>query len=217
VLDEAPLRVRNADTIKESAYDETWTAQRAEYEKQRGFDLRDPLPGKPGRAMKVPRTTNADILKLAGYWSDAWAKLAARWATGGIVNPIGLESERARWQAAIKDAEQYAKPGNPEDVYPKNHEFWRATSSLSITLAVFKESPTPYELMFDSTVQAVKDLPGRIADAAGVVANAVGNIAHEVGAGFLKGMGPPLLIGGGVLLGAYLLFRNRPHETSAVP
>lgn len=60
-----------------------------------------------------------------------------------------------------------------------------------------------------------RDLPGRIAGAAGAVAKAVGDVAREAGAGLLSGMGKPLQIGGGVLVGLLLLFRSgRARETT---
>jgi hypothetical protein len=67
--------------------------------------------------------------------------------------------------------------------------------------------------MIGSTVKSLrkfsavnKALPGRIAS----VADAVG---HAVGARLFSSFGIPLLVGGGVLLGLFLLLRNcDPHE-----
>jgi hypothetical protein len=165
--------------------------------------------------MAIPRTTNADVLQLATYWTKALTKLELKRFAGGVVNDMGLDGEKRRWQAALADVDKYAKGGTPSDIYPKNHEFWRASGKLSITVAAIDEEPAPLDLMIDSFKQSVKDLPGRIANAAGTVAHVVGDIAHEVGAGLFKGLGTPLLVGGGVLLGLFLLLRNRGHHEAA--
>jgi hypothetical protein len=194
--------------ITESVIEKMWDSQHAELIKARGFDVREPPPNAGGRPMQVPRTTNADVLRLAEYWTKQLVKLQVKVMLGGVANTMGLTGEQTRWQAATVDVDKYAKPGKPGDAYPKNHEFWRATLSLATTLGVLGEVPAPFDLMVDATKQAISDLPGRIADAAGTVAHAIGNIAHEAGAGLLSGMGKPLLIGGGVVLGLFLLLRK---------
>ena len=191
-----------------------WDAQRAELAKARGFDLRDALPGEASQPMEVPRTTNADVLRLAAYWGEALVQIPVKGMVGGVSHPMELDSEQARWQAASADVDKHAKSGKPDDVYPKNHDLWRATRSLATTLGVLGVVPSPYELTVDATKPAVSDLSGRIANAAETVAHAIGNIAHEAGAGLLSGLGKPLLIGGGVLLGLVLLLRSgRDRET----
>jgi hypothetical protein len=201
--------------ITESTIEQMWDSQHAELIKARGFDVREPPPNAVGRPMQVPRTTNADVLRLTEYWSKQFVKLQVKVMVGGVANTMGFEGEQARWQAATADVAKYAKPGKPDDVYPKNHELWRAMLSLATTLAVLDEAPAPFDLMVDATKQAVSDLPGRIADAAGTVAHAIGNIAHEAGAGLLSGMGKPLLIGGGVVLGLVLLLRKGRKREAA--
>jgi hypothetical protein len=201
--------------ITESTVEKMWDSQHAELIKARGFDVRDPAPNKVGRPMQVPRTTNADVLRLTEYWTKELVKLQVKVMVGGVANTMGLDGEQARWQAATADVEKYARPGKPDDIYPKNHELWRAMLSLSTTLAVLGEVPAPFDLMVDATKQAFSDLPGRIADAAGTVAHAIGSIAHEAGAGLLSGMGKPLLIGGGVVLGlVWLLRKGHKHEAA---
>lgn len=204
---------RNANTpttrlIIERTVEKMWGAQRAELARARGFDLRDASPGEVSQPMEVPRTTNADALRLASYWGETLAQLPVKGMVGGVSHPMELNSEQARWQAASADVDKYAKPGKPDDVYPKNNQLWRATRSLATTLGVLGAVPSPYEPMVDATKQAASDLPGRIASAAETVAHAIGKIAHEAGAGMLSGLGKPLLIGGGVLLGLVLLLRS---------
>jgi len=204
-------RNANAPTTRliiERTIEKMWDAQRAELAKARGFDLRDAPPGEVSQPMEVPRTTNADVVRLASYWDKALVQLPVKAMVGSVSHTMELDSEQARWQAASADVDKYAKSGKPDDVYLKNHEFWRATRSLATTLGVLGAAPSPYELMVDATKQAVSDLPGRIVGAAETVAHAIGNIAHEAGAGLLSGLGKPLLIGGGVLLGLVLLLRS---------
>jgi hypothetical protein len=201
--------------VTAKTYDELWNAQKAALVKLRGADVRETPAGVMGGAMAVPRTTNADVLQLATYWTDALTKLEIKRFLGGVVNAMGLDGEKQRWQAALADVDRYAKTGTPGDIYPKNHEFWRASGTLSITVAAIDGEPAPFDLMVDSFKQAVKDLPGRIAGAAGAVAHAIGNIAHEAGAGLFSGFGTPLLVGGGVLVGLFLLLRSRGHREDA--
>jgi hypothetical protein len=196
-------------------YDELWSAQKAALVKLRGADVREPSADMTGVRMAIPRTTNADILQLATYWTKALIKLEAKRLMGGVVNAMGLDREKRRWQAALADVDKYAKTGTPSDVYPRNHELWRASGTLSITIAAIDEEPAPLDLIVGSVKSSVEDLPGRIANAAGAVAHAVGNIAHEAGAGLFSGFGTPLLIGGGVLFGLVMLLRSRGHREDA--
>lgn len=202
-------------TITEGTIEKMWDTQRAELGKARGFDLRDAPPGEIGPPMAVPRTTNADVRQLASYWGKALVQLQVKVMVGKISTPAEFDSEQARWQAASADVDKYAKAGKPDDVYPKNHEFWRATHSLSTTLGILDEVPSPFELPIDPPKQAVSDLPGRIAEIAETVTHALGNIAHEAGAGLLSGLGKPLLIGGGVVLGLVLLLRTGRDRKAA--
>ena len=194
--------------VTESTVEKMWDAQHAEMKAARGFDLREPSAGSPGRRMQVPRTTNADVIRLAGYWNQQLAKLLVKVMMGSVSNTMGLTGEQERWRVAAGDVEQLAKSGRADDVYAKNHEFWRASLSLATTLGVLGEVPSPYDLMLASTKQAVADLPSKIADAAGSVAHAIGTIAHEAGAGLISGVGKPLLLGGSVLVGLFLLLRS---------
>lgn len=210
---------RNADApttrvITTSSIEKMWDAQHDELVNTRGFDMRETPLGELGRPMKVPRTTNADVLRLVDYWSKQFNALKLKVMLGQLVNPMGFDGEQARWQAATLDVDKYARPGKPDEIYVKNHELWRAMLSLATTLAVLGEAPTSFDLMVEATKQAVVDLPERVAHAAGTAANAIGDVAHQVGAGLLGGLGKPLLIGGSTLVALYLLLRNRPREAA---
>jgi hypothetical protein len=209
----SPVEYRNAagpaqKIITEGTTEKMWNAQREEMMKARGFDVREPTATIGGTAMKVPRTTNADIVRLADYWAKQLAAFVPRALLGGVSNTMGLQGQLKRWSAVMEDIDKLARKSKPDELYPKNHEFWYETIGLATNLAVWGEVPTKFELAVESTKQAAADLPGRIAGAAGAVAKAVGDAAREAGAGLLSGMGKPLLIGGGVLVGLLLLFRS---------
>jgi hypothetical protein len=204
-------------TITEGSVEKMWDSQQAELIAARGFDLREPTGSMLGRPMKVPRTTNADVVQLADYWSHELERFEAKVHDGTVSNSMGLDGQRTRWTAIMADVDHLARSGQPDDVYPKNHELWREALGLATNLAVWNEVPSPYELAIASAKQATVDLPDRLAAAAGTVAHAIGDIAHEAGAGLLSSLGKPMLVGGGVLLGLYLLLRpdrdhGREHE-----
>ncbi|HEU4731287.1 MAG TPA: hypothetical protein VFT22_25510 [Kofleriaceae bacterium] len=203
---------RPAPTLAEPTFEKMWVAQRGALARMRGSDLHDTAPGEPGGAMEVPRTTYADALDLAVYWSKALVQLQAKVMADSIPMPAGFEEAQARWHAA-SDVERYGSARKPEDVYPRNHELWRAMHALSMTLGVLDAPPTPYVLP-DVPRAAVADLPSRIADAAGTVAQAISKFAHDAGTGLAAGLGKPLLIGGGVLLGLILLLHST-HDRKA--
>jgi hypothetical protein len=224
-----PAEHRNARTyeMKEATFGQTWTAQHDQLAKARGCDLREPPAGTAGGPMHIPRTTNTDIRELAAYWNAAWIKLEDAWRHGDVLDriadPVGLTDERTRWQAAMADVDKLARTGNPTDIYAKNHELWRASQSLAITLDRHHQRPIPSGLTLDVPEESlperildfVKELPGQIAEAAGAVAYAVGRIGREAGAGFFDGLGVPILVGAGGIVALWLLLRRTDHPEDA--
>lgn len=203
---------RNATYPGEGSFETMWDKQHNDFVNARGFDTREALPGQGGRPMKIPRTLNAEIVKLADYWNAAWKKLEDRRGIfGNLPTEIGLDSLKKRWQEVMKDVSEIAASGKGEEVYPKNHEFWRETFELAQTLDLFNELPTK----FDIAIDVAKGVPDRIAHVVGDVARVVGNAAHEAGKGLLSSLGTPLLIGGGVVLGLVLLLRRNNHREAA--
>jgi hypothetical protein len=209
VLEEAPAAPNERHGHRnaypgEGAAEKMWDKQRDDYATAHGFDIREAAPGRVGRPMKIPRTTNGEILALAAYWNDAWLRLEVSRATGNLTTEHGLATLKERWEAVMKDVDAIARPGKADDVYAKNPEFWREAFEVAQTLDLFKELPSK----FDIAVGIAKELPERFGHAVGSVTRFVGDIAQEAGKGFIAGLGKPLLIGGGVVLGLYLLFRH---------
>jgi hypothetical protein len=203
-------RYRNATYPGEGNNESMWDKLHEDFVEARGFDTRDAPPGRTGRPMKVPRTLNTEILKLAAYWNDAWQRLESR--RGTLPTEQGLDLLKKRWQAAMKDVHEIAEPGKVEDVYLKNHEFWRESFYVAQTLDLFNELPSKLDIAWDVT----KTLPDRLADVAGKVAHAIGDIAHKAGEGFTSGLGKPLVLAGSVVVGGFLLWRFlRPRTPAA--
>ena len=201
---------RNATYPGEGTFKKMWDRQHDDFVKARGFDTRDALPG--GRPMTIPRTLNAEIVKLAEYWNAAWMGLQNQI----LGNPPSerLDPLRLGWQAVMKDVYDIATPDKRDDIYSKNHEFWRQTFELAQTLDRFKETPSKFEISID----VPQTLPDRLAQVVGQIADAVGDIAHKAGEGVTSGLGKPILIGGSVVLGGLLLWRfvrPRPRAVGA--
>jgi hypothetical protein len=190
-------------------FDDLWHAERDYFAQKRGFDQPDPPPGFGMKGLKIPRTTNQDVLQIAAYWSGQLAK--AREVTG-------YKTAVDKWNTALADVDQLAKTGKPEDAYAKNNEFWRTLNDVSIQIAIGDEAPTKWDLAKESVKDSVTHLPATLEDAAskGIdlvasAAHAVGKVANEAGKGLFQGFGTPLLIGAG-LLGLFLITRSSDHE-----
>ena len=124
----------------------------------------------------------------------------------------GLDTLKKRWTEVMKDVHEIAEVGKVDEVYPKNHEFWRESFQLAQTLDLFNELPSKLDIAWDVT----KTLPDRFADVVGKVAHAVGDVANKAAEGLTTGLGKSLLIGGSVVVGGLLLWRwIRPSPTAA--
>jgi len=125
------------------SYEELWRVQKATLSELRGVDVRDPSADTDGPRRTVPRTTNADILQLAMFWTMALIKVESRRRalSHDVVATLGLDGVKRRWDAVVADVEAYARTGDPRDVYPKNHEFWRATAAVSVTISAIDDLP----------------------------------------------------------------------------
>jgi hypothetical protein len=176
----------------------------------RGADRMKPVPGMPGTEFPIPRTTNADVILLADYWTKQ---------LGGVKEVRGHDSAVKRWKAALVDIDQIARKGEPNAVYPKNNAYWREVANTARQVSVADEASSKWDMAFESLKDNVKNLPENLvkgaptvaagaADLAGDLAQSVGKVANKAGQGLFSGFGTPLLIGGG-LLGVFLISRAR--------
>ena len=202
--------IAHFDNIK--TYDDLYNAQLKFLKEKRGTDARDQPPGHSGGMRDIPRTTNADVLQLATYWSNELAKVKHVFGHDGVV---------ARWTPVVNDVDKLAKTGKPDEVYAKNNEFWREVQQVAIQIAVADEAPSKWDMVVDSVKDSVKHLPETLTGAASKgaeliegAAHAVGKVANEAGKGLFAGLGAPVLIGAG-LIGLFLITRNRSHHEEA--
>jgi hypothetical protein len=172
----------------------------------RGTDKLQPPAGMGGGERPIPRTTNADVIALADYWTKE---------LGSVKHVMGHDAVAKAWQMALADVNRLARKGDPKAVYPKNNELWRTLSTTAIQIAVADEAPTTWDLATAAIKDSVTHLPETVKHAAveGVdlvasAAHAVGKVANEAGKGLFQGFGTPLLVGAG-LLGLFFITRKR--------
>lgn len=191
-------------------FDDLFIAQLKYLTALRGTERMKPEPGMTGAEKPIPRTTNADVVLLADYWSKQLGSVKQVMGHAGIVK---------MWKAALADVDQLARKGDPKAVYAKNNGFWRALQQTAIQVAVADEGPTKWDLAIDSLKDSVKNIGDNVAvgaktvatgaaDLASDIAHGVGKVANQAGKGLFAGFGTPLLIGGG-LLGLFLISRAR--------
>lgn len=190
-------------------YDDLWSAQKKYLAQKRGSDKLPPPPGFGMGQMDIPRTTNQDVLQLATYWTHQLAEAKQVMGYAGVM---------AKWKVASADVDRFAKIGKPDEVYPKNNEFWRTALEVAIQIAIADEAPSKWDLFVGSVKDSITHLPETLEHAGSAALEVVGEAAHatgkvvgEAGKGLLGGLGTPVLIGGGLLAG-YLLLRRRQTE-----
>jgi len=190
-------------------FDDLYNAQFKYLRELRGVDQMMPDAGSSGVERLIPRTTNADVIALADYWTKQLA---------GVKDIMGTEGVTRLWRAATTDVDQIARRADPNAVYPKNNAFWRALSTTAIHVAVADEAPSKWDLAKDALKDSITHLPDTIStvaskgvDAIADTAQAAGKVVNAAGKGLFSGFGTPILIGAGVL-GAVLLLRRRRRE-----
>ena len=211
-----PVNGWSRNTLIGQTYDDIYVQQLADFRKLRGFDEMDePAPGTGGR-LKIPRTTNADVIGLADYWDKELFKATE---VVGLYKRFSDSPVVKRWNQTMVpvNAARAQHPRYLGQVYPRNNNFWRDIKRLSIDIAIAKESPSPWGMIKSSIVQSAKNLPGGIydvstkgadvvrdktVDAAKKAAEGAGDIAKSV----LSSFAIPLLIGGGVI-GTYFIVK----------
>jgi hypothetical protein len=207
---------KHFDNVK--TYDDLYSEQYKYLLQLRGFDEVDPVPfddnsyGTGGPRKKIPRTTNTDVLALAGYWGKELED---------VKEVFGHASVEKRWSALMTDVGKLAMYGNPTAVYPQNNKFWRELFETAVHVAVADEAPSKWDMAKDSIKDSIKHLPENLehaaskgADLVASAAHAVGKVANEAGKGLFAGFGTPLLIGAG-LIGLFLITRNSGEHKEA--
>lgn len=197
-------------------YDDLFNAQQKHLFELRGFDEQDPLPydensyGTGGPKKKIPRSTNLDVLALAGYWGKQLED---------VKEVFGHEGIERRWDRLMKDVAKHALYGNPTLVYPENNRFWRCLWDTAVHIAVADEAPSKWDMAKDAIKDSVVNLPntiktvaGKGADAIADTAQAAGRVVNAAGKGLFSGAGTPILIGAGVVGAILLLRRGRSRE-----
>jgi hypothetical protein len=195
--DQPPVLFASAESL-----DKLYMAQRTYLASLRGFDRLAPEAGMAGGVRPIPRSTNAEVIQLAEFWTKALDVQKAK-------NAIGYDTVRAQWSAVLVDIDKLARGADPGAVYPKNHAFWRAIESLSIHVAASLEyGLSDAQLWMASVGQSLQVVSDRAQAVAGAIASGVRDMAADAARGAGKVIGPPLLIGGGILA-AILLLRGR--------
>ena len=195
---------KHFDGVK--TFDDLFNAQHKYMRELRGEDETMPEPGMVGGKRRTPRTTNADVVALADYWTKQLAS---------VKRVFGAAEVEQRWKAARAEVDAVARVGDPNAVYPKNNGFWRDLQHTAIHVAAADEAPSKSDMMIDAVKESIVNLPqnikagaAAIASGAADVAGAVGKVAGEAGKGLFGGFGAPLLIGAG-LVGLFLISRNQ--------
>lgn len=204
---------KHFDNVK--TFSDLYDAQLKFLLETRGFDELDPDPtkedgyGTGGVRKRIPRTTNVDVLALAGYWGEQLDDVKEVFGHAGI--------ER-QWKLAMQDVMKLAMYADPTKPYVKNNAFWRALLDTAVHVSVADGAPSKWDMAVDSVKDSVKKLPETISHAArktgeavGDAAHAIGKVANEAGKGLFAGFGTPLLIGGG-LIGLFLITRKRDQK-----
>lgn len=209
LIDQIGVHPRNAGPsskdpfgLSAPTFDDLWRVQRDLFAQKHGFDQPEPPPGMGMKGMKIPRTTNAEVIQIAAYWTDQLAKVRA---------VVGYQAAVEKWRTALADIDKLAKPGKPDEVYAKNNEFWHTLNNVAVQIAIGDEAPPKSDLAMESIKDSVTHLPETLEHAIEGAAHAVGKAANEAGKGLFSGLGAPFLIGAG-LLGLFLITRHRDHE-----
>jgi hypothetical protein len=200
---------KHFDNVK--TFDDLFNEQFKYLRELRGADKLKPDAGASGPDKLIPRTTNADVIALADYWSKQLASVKKVFGAAGV---------EERWGAAMTDVNAVARKGDPNALYPKNNAFWRALQPTAIHVAVADEAPSKSDLAIEAVKDSIKNLPENLKAGANAVSNAVADVAHgagkianEAGKGLFAGFGTPLLVGG-ALVGLFLISRNRRSKES---
>jgi hypothetical protein len=102
---------------------------------------------------RAPRTTVADVRKVAAYWSSL-AKEADPSFEG--------KSTRAvfeRWRSILSEVDRIPSDADPQAVYSHNLDFWEAVITIAIHIDIATESFAGWQMLLEATRKTIQDLP----------------------------------------------------------
>lgn len=85
---------------------------------------------------RVPATRNAEVLALAGYWTEQLARI------GENASDTYHRLVYSCWREVMQQVERYAKHANPQATYPLNPQFWCALLLLATQSDACNATPT---------------------------------------------------------------------------
>ena len=187
--------IRNQPKTKQLTFDgiknhvTLWVELKRAYGELRGADLG------PNRKL-VPRTTNADVLQLAERWTKELRKAKGK----------GTYSRaKAEWQECLDDVARFTNGADPKAAYAQNQRFWQHyTARLAIHLESVKGLPSKWDLVAESVVESIYELPARAGDVARGTGKAATAAAKGAGS-LIETLTKPIVIAGVVIGGVLLL------------
>ncbi len=180
-------------------------ALRAHFIERRGVET--PAGGQPTPpSRRVPRTTNADVVQLAIFWTQQL-----------LVHPRTrpeMAARRRRWAEMAGEVRALTAGAKPDAAFPKNAAFWSAAHGLAIACDVERELGDDVPGGFDAVVgfftEAIPDAIGGaltwLGDGVERGAKTAGRAVGGAARGALDELGlKELLVGAGVLAGAAIV------------
>ena len=123
--------------------------------KRQAAAVRGSVRGRRGTG--VPQTTNGDVLKLSAIWSKELARAALE---------DGFWRAQGRWATCVDEIERIARRAPPSERFAQNDHFWDCCYDVASFLESRSIRPGFWTMVYESVVEAVQELPGRIHDAA---------------------------------------------------
>lgn len=125
-------------------FEDLYLAQHKYLLDARGFDWMNPELGMPwfmgSPEMKIPRTTNRDVIELAHYWNDEFARVNRLKNPAGRTNEL-LDQILKLWATTVRTVDELARSADANAIYAYNNRFWRALQNIALITAVFDAVP----------------------------------------------------------------------------
>jgi hypothetical protein len=92
---------------------------------------------------QIPRTTNADALQLATYWTEELSRIVC-------ADDVLSRYVRSRWATAIEDVGNLAKGAVPHAIYPRNTDLWRSLVALTLQFGAQAGAPSAWRFYIEA-------------------------------------------------------------------